>query len=64
MVLEEAQIADGMKWNEERIERRLRGEYERAGRQLHELVSSLSSPLALRCDGQKGRWELTGADHR
>lgn len=40
MVLEEDQIADGMKWNEERIERRLRGEYERAGRQLHELVSS------------------------
>ena len=32
------ELEEGRKWNEERIERRLRGEYERAGRHLSELV--------------------------
>jgi outer membrane protein insertion porin family len=39
VVLGEKERAEASKWNEERIERRLRGEYERAGRQLSELVS-------------------------
>lgn len=38
-MLGEKERAEASKWNEERIERRLRGEYERAGRQLSELVS-------------------------
>ena len=45
VVLGEAEQADAAKWNEERIERRLRGEYERAGRQLSELVSRIASLL-------------------
>lgn len=40
VVLEEAQLEDSKKWNEERIERRLRGDYERAGRALSDLVRS------------------------
>lgn len=44
MVLGEQERADASKWNEERIERRLRGEYERAGRQLSELVSRVPFP--------------------
>jgi outer membrane protein insertion porin family len=41
IVLAESQLEDGKKWNEERIERRLRGDYERAGRALSELVRAL-----------------------
>lgn len=40
LILGEEQIADGTAWNEARIKRRLEGEYERAGKQLHELVST------------------------
>lgn len=43
VVLGENEMAEATKWNEERIERRLRGEYERVGRQLSDLVSSTSA---------------------
>ncbi|KAK4694066.1 hypothetical protein P7C70_g8810, partial [Phenoliferia sp. Uapishka_3] len=48
VIFGESDLEAGRKWNEERIERRLRGEYERAGKALEELVTdSLDSPLRL-----------------
>lgn len=44
--LDEDLVEQGRKWNEERIERRLRGEYERAGRALSELVRTPVAVLA------------------
>lgn len=38
--MDDSQIKDAETWHKERIEKRLRGEYERMGKQLAEVVSS------------------------
>ncbi|CEQ39372.1 SPOSA6832_00887 [Sporobolomyces salmonicolor] len=48
IVLDDKERQDAEAWNRERIERRLRGEYERMGQQLAEIVNdNLDAPLRL-----------------
>ncbi|GAA5854270.1 hypothetical protein JCM5353_000195 [Sporobolomyces roseus] len=48
IVLDDSQIKDAETWHKERIEKRLRGEYERMGKQLAEVVNeNLEVPLRL-----------------
>ncbi|GAA5899940.1 SAM complex subunit SAM50 [Sporobolomyces salmoneus] len=48
IVLDESQIKDAESWQKERLERKLRGKYERMGKQLAEVVNdNLDAPLRL-----------------
>ncbi|GAA5954097.1 hypothetical protein JCM3765_005289 [Sporobolomyces pararoseus] len=48
IVLDETQIKDAESWHKERLERKVRGEYERMGKQLAEVVNdNLDAPLRL-----------------